>query len=462
MALGVGVGPTARRRNELGLLTVALVVVAFASLLPSLALTGKLPAHELELLLGLIVIGAVVQVANRRLAPEGDPVLMPVALILNGLGYVMIDRVASSDPNQYHREPVQQLVWTVIGVGVYIAVLALVRRSRDLDRYRYMMLAAAFALLVMPLVPKIGENINGARLWVHAGSLEFQPIEISKLLLVFFFASYFIEKRELLTLRTRRVGNHLLPDLRAFGPIAVAAVMSLLIILGEHDIGFSLLLFIIFLSMLWVTTGRWTYLAIGLVLFALGTFVASHVLSQLSERISIWLNPWSTPGGAGYQPIQGELAFGRGGLFGTGLGMGLASNPSVLPDATSDFVFSIFGEELGLFGSVALVVAYLLMVGSGIRAALRARSEFAKLAAMGLAVLLGFQAFLIMAGIIRLLPLTGVTLPFVSYGGSSLVANYALLAILMRISDEGNQLPSGTSPASSRSANDAVIGAGRR
>jgi peptidoglycan glycosyltransferase len=411
-------------------------VVVYASLLAPLALTGALPDHEPLFIAALAVLIVAVQIGNRRLVPEADPALMPIALLLNGIGYVMISRI---DP----QEAGQQLAWTVIGVVVYFGVLFGVRRSRDLDRVRYLLLFVAMGLLIAPLLPVIGLNVNGARLWVHFKSIEFQPVEIAKLLLVFFFASYFIEKRELLTYPTRRVGNRLLPDFRAFGPVAVAGAFALLIILAERDIGFSLLLFVTFLALLWVSTGRWTYLLVGLVLFAVGTYGAAHVLSQLNERIAVWLDPWKTPYSTGYQPIQGELAFGRGGLFGTGLGLGQAAvpigNSYVLPYPTSDFIFAVIGEELGLVGSFAIAIGYILMVGSGMRAALTARTEFAKLVAFGLTTLIGFQVFVIMAGVTRVLPLTGVTLPFVSYGGSSLVANYALIAILMRISDEGNR-----------------------
>ena len=447
-----------RRRTEAGLIAVGATVVLFATLLESIALTGKLPEDVVDFIIALLLIGVGVQVVNRWLAPNADPIIVPIALTLNGLGYVMIER---GDPTQAG----QQVAWTAIGLIVYTAVLYVVRRSRDLERYRYLMLFVAFALLVSPILPGIGEKINGARLWVHLSSIEFQPVEIAKLLLVIFFASYFIDKRELLTVPTRRVGDRLLPDLRAYGPMAIAGVMALLIILAEDDIGFSLILFIVFLTMIWITTGRRSYVVVGLVAFVLAAFLASHVLGQVNARISDWLNPWanptgSGPGPSGFQPVQGELAFGRGGVFGTGIGFGLAANPNVLPISSSDFVFAVIGEELGLVGAAAVVVAFSLIVGAGLRAARRARSEFARLCATGLTVTLGLQAFLIMAGDTRLLPLTGVTLPFVSYGGSSLVANYALIALLMRISDEGNQPPAPPWAARSRRAEAQTIGAG--
>ncbi|HLX77689.1 MAG TPA: FtsW/RodA/SpoVE family cell cycle protein [Acidimicrobiales bacterium] len=444
-----------RRRTEAGLLVVGATVVVFATILESIALTGALPDHAVQFLIALLVIGIAVQAVNRYFVPDADPVIVPVALVLNGIGYVMIER---GDPTQAG----QQVAWTALGLLLYTAVLYTVRRSRDLERYRYLMLVAAFLLLISPLVPGIGLKINGARLWVHVSSLEFQPVEIAKLLLVIFFASYFVDKRELLTVPTKRVGDRLLPDLRAFGPMAIAGVMALLIILAEDDIGFSLILFLVFLTMIWVTTGRWTYVVVGLGAFVLAAFVASHALVQVNTRISDWINPWADPTGRGFQPVQGELAFGRGGLFGTGIGFGLASNNNVLPVGSSDFIFAIIGEELGLVGALGVVFAFSVIVGAGLRAARRARSEFARLCATGLTATLGLQAFLIMAGDTRLLPLTGVTLPFVAYGGSSLIANYALLALLMRISNEGNQLPEATPPSRSRIEEATTIGVGGR
>jgi cell division protein FtsW (lipid II flippase) len=429
-----------RRRSELGLLFVAVLVIVFADLLASLGSTGKLPNDASSFIGGLLALALFIHLINRWLAPDCDPVVLPVVLVLNGIGYVMISLLDPADAGN-------QLAWTLIGAVVYAATLLVVRRSRDLERYRYLLGLVAFVLLILPLAPVIGGAPGedacatpncAVKLWIHFGSganaISFQPVEIAKLLLVIFFASYFVEKRELLTLPTRRLGNHLVPDLRSFGPVAVAWACSILVIVFERDVGFSLLLFVLFMAMLWVTTGRWTYVVIGLVMFAVGTFLASHLLGQVNERISTWLDPWKDPQGTGLQPIQGELAFGLGGLYGTGLGLGHASQ---IPVADSDFIFAAIGEDLGLLGTASLVIGFVLIVGSGLRTALRARSEFAKLTAIGLTAVLGFQTFFIMAGVLRLLPLTGVTLPFVSYGGSSLVANYILVALLMRISDEG-------------------------
>jgi cell division protein FtsW (lipid II flippase) len=451
-----GLLTNARRRNELGLFIVGALVIFFGFVLVSLARSNSLPHNTILFVVGLIVAIVAIQAINRRYIPDADPVLMPLALLLNGIGYIMISRL---DPTAAG----QQLAWTVIGIVVYGVVVATIHQVTDLQRFRYILLLLAFILLVAPIAPVIGYSEGGARLWVHFHSLDFQPVEIAKIFLVIFFASYFIEKRELLSIATRRIGNHLVPDPRALSPILVAAALSLMIILAEHDIGFSLLLFVVFLSMLWVSTGRWTYLAIGLVLFVFATFVASHLLAQVHERILNWINPWAqynAPGQPGYQPVQGELALGRGGLGGAGLGLG---NPTVIPANTSDFIFASIGEELGLFGVTGIIVAYMLIVAAGIRASLHAQSEFAKLCAFGLIATFGFQAFFIMAGVVRVLPLTGITLPFVSYGGSSLVANYALFALLMRISDEANRPDDQfEAPNWLITEGDAVIGTGGR
>ncbi|MHB1508592.1 MAG: FtsW/RodA/SpoVE family cell cycle protein [Acidimicrobiales bacterium] len=432
-----------RRRSELGLLIVGIIVVSFAYVLATLGVYNQLPAKFATFIAILVGVALVMNLVNRWLVPEADPVLMPVVLVLNGLGFVMIMRLAPYE-NAPHLAGFQA-AWSLLGVVAYSGTLLVIRRSRDLERFRYLLLFAAIGLLLMPMVPHLGdaaENVGGVDLWVKVGPITFQPIEVSKIMLVIFFASYFVEKRELLSMSTNRVGNHLLPDLRPFGPVVFASAGSIAVILLEKDIGFSLLLFILFLSMLWVATGRWTYLLAGLVVFVVGTYVAASVLSQLTTRIDIWLDPWRyLPPGAnqgGYQPVLGELGLGQGGLTGTGLGLG---NPQAIPVAESDFIFAALGEELGLIGAAAIIVGYVLIVGSGLRTSVRSRSDFSKMVALGLTVTIGFQAFIIMAGVTRLLPLTGVTLPFISYGGSSLVANYVLVALLMRISDEDSELP---------------------
>jgi cell division protein FtsW (lipid II flippase) len=385
----------------------------------------------LAIVLGLAVAA---HLANRVYAPDANPVLLPLVTLLNGLGYVMIARIG---PPHY---ATAQAGWTAVGVGAYIITLMMVRRSRDLDRYRYLLLLGAVLLMLSPLIPHLGSPVAGTtvKLWVRLGPITGQPVELAKLALCIFFASYFAEKRELLSVPTFRIGNRLVLDPRPLGPILVAWGFAMLVLGAEGDIGFALLIFVLFISMLWLATGRGVYVVVGLVLFAVGAFVASHLFSQVDARVENWLHPGSRfnlIGGSG-QLLEGLYGMGTGGLTGTGLGFGLLGN---IPEVNSDYIFAAFGTEMGLLGTTAIVFAFTLIVGAGLRIAQTARSEFAKLLAAGLTVIIGMQAFFIMAGIVRLLPLTGITLPFMAYGGSSLVANYVLIALLMRISDEGER-----------------------
>ncbi len=434
-----------RRRSELGLLLVGVVVVEVANLLTWLGVYNRFPPNVVPFTVILLAFALAGNVVNRFLVPEADPIILPVVLVLNGLGFVMMERLEPYLSNYAPHLAGNQAVWTFVGLLGYVATMLVFRRSRDLERYRYILLALAFILLLLPLMPGLKDNAadsGGAYLWVRLGPVSFQPVEFSKLLLVAFFASYFVEKRELLTMATSRLGNRLVPDLRSFGPIALAWLASLGVILLERDVGFSLILFVLFLTMLWVVTGRWLYVVLGVVAFAVGIFVAAHVLANVDVRMTVWLDPWkyvsqnyrgySTPG---YQPAFGEVAMAQGGATGSGLGL---SGAWQIPVAQSDYVFAALGNELGLVGTSAIVVAFVLLVGSGLRIAARARSDFAKLVALGFTFVLGFQSFVIMAGVTRILPLTGVTLPFVSYGGSSLIANYVLIAFLMRISNESS------------------------
>jgi cell division protein FtsW (lipid II flippase) len=423
----------ARRRTELGLLVAASVIIIAAYTLMILGNTKSAPSDVVPLLIAMLALGGVAHIANRIFVPNAVAVILPIAFLLNGIGYVMILRIDLGNATNY--APLQA-AWTAGGVAAYVITLAVVRRSRDLDRYRYLLLTGGIVLLLLPLIPHFGETVYGARLWVRAGSFSFQPVELAKIVLCIFFASYFAEKRELLTIPTVRFGNRLVLDPRPLATIAVAWVFAIGVMSLEHDIGFSALLFTLFIGMLWVTTGRTGYLVLGIVLFAIGAYLASHFFYQTHIRVETWLDPSRIlPKDPGLQLRQAWYALGSGGIGGSGLGLGFGAY--LIPVARADFIFAVIGEEMGLLGSTMVVVAFLLMVGAGMRVAQAARSEFAKLTAVGLTMIIGFQAFFIMAGVVRLLPLTGISLPFVSYGGSALVANYVLIALLMRISDEG-------------------------
>ena len=416
----------ARRRTELGLILLAVVLIGGLYALTGLGKAGNLPAN-IGPFLGVIfalLFGA--HLAMRRLAPNADPILLPTAGLLNGIGYVFIARLSTHEARL-------QAVWTAAGITAFIATLVVVRRARDLERYRYSLAFAGIALLLLPLAPGIGEDINGARLWIHVGSFNFQPGEIAKLALAIFFASVMVERADLLSQRTRRVGRFLVLDPRYLAPILAAWGLSLLIFLAENDLGSSFLFFALFIGMLWVATGRTYYLGLGAGLFAFGSFLALKVIGHAQSRVQGWLNPWPHASTSGYQLVQGWFAIAAGGLFGQGPGQ---SNASHLPEASTDLIFAVIAGELGLVGATALLLGYLLMVGAGLRVAVRCDRSFEKLLATGLSLILGVQTFVIIGGITRLIPLTGITLPFVSYGGSSLIANYILLALLLRISHD--------------------------
>jgi cell division protein FtsW (lipid II flippase) len=429
--------PHARRRTELGLLILSSLIVAALYLVAAVGTTSKIPPH-LGWFLGIVLgLGLCAHLGNRFYAPDANPVLLPIVTLLNGLGYVMIARIGSPTAPAS-----RQAAWTAIGVGAYLLTLLVVRRSRDLDRYRYLLLLFAVVLMLLPLVPHVGRNINGARLWIYIGPLNGQPVELAKLALCIFFASYFTERRELLSVPTYRIGDRLVLDPRPLVPILVAWGFAMLVLGAERDIGFALLIFVLFIAMLWLATGRALWLALGLVLFAAGAVISSHLFSQVQSRVTAWLHPWQHTQHSAYQLVQGLYGMGLGGLTGTGLGFGYLHQSGQLPSFPfpySDYIFASFGEEMGLLGTSLIVFAFLLLVGNGLRIAQQARSEFSQLAAAGLTLILGMQAFFIMAGIVQLLPLTGITLPFMAYGGSSIIANYILIALLMRISDEGGR-----------------------
>jgi peptidoglycan glycosyltransferase len=415
-----------RRTTELGLIVLAVVITAGAYVLASLGDRAEIPVNIGPFLLVVLGLLLTAHLAVRRFAPDADPILLPLAALLNGLGYVVI---AGLDEEL----AAAQATWTAVGIGAFTATLVLVRRVRVLQRYRYTFAVVGFGLIVLPFIPVIGREINGARIWVGAGPVNFQPGEFAKIALAIFFAGYLVDKRELLRSSSRRIGPIHLPEPKYLGPILLAWGASLLVMIAQRDLGSSLLFFALFVVMLWVATERTSWLVAGALMFAAGAYVSWLSFGHVQQRIDIWLNPWEDPTGDGFQIVQAAFAMAYGGVTGTGLGLG---GQVRIPFAETDFVFAVVAEQLGLLGATIVIMAFALMVGSGLRIALRAQPAFDKLLATGLTALIGIQAFIIMAGVTRLLPLTGVTLPFVSYGGSSLLANYVLLALLLRISDE--------------------------
>ncbi|HWJ62828.1 MAG TPA: FtsW/RodA/SpoVE family cell cycle protein [Acidimicrobiales bacterium] len=416
-----------RRRAELGLLILAIAITGGAYTLASLGQTSSVPANIGPFFAIITALFFAAHLAIRRLAPEADGLLFPLVALLNGIGYVFIARL---DPKLADN----QATWTFVGIAAFVLTLAFVRRVRDLERYRYTFLAAGLVLLVLPLIPGLGVTINGAKIWVGVGPVSFQPGEFAKIAFALFFASYLVEKRELLSMATWPKFRPILPDLKHLGPVLLAWGIAILVMTAQKDLGSSLLLFALFMAMLWVATGRVAYPVSGAILFGTAAYGAWTQFAHVQRRVSQWMDPWADTGG---QLSETWYALAWGGVAGTGIGLG---RPNKIPYVESDFIFAAIGEELGLLGGTAILIAYLLIVGSGLRIAVQAEHSFDKLLAAGLTALIGMQAFVILAGVIRLLPLTGVVLPFVSYGGSALVANYVLLALLLRISDNNSRV----------------------
>jgi cell division protein FtsW (lipid II flippase) len=432
---------------ELGLLVFALGLVAAAYTAVGLARTGRVPTDLTSYTVGLAVLFGLAHVVVRVVAPYADPVLLPVVALLNGLGLVLIHRLdlaAAERARALGRgapraDAALQLVWTGVGIALFVLVLIVVHDHRRLQRYTYTAMLAGLTLLALPaVVPASISEVNGARIWIRFAGFSIQPGEFAKLALMISFAGYLVAKRDVLALASRRVLGLDLPRGRDLGPVLVAWLASLGVLILERDLGTSLLFFGIFVVMLYIATERRSWLLIGVLLFLSGAFVAARLFPHVQQRVDIWLDPFADASGNGYQLAQGLIGLATGGLLGTGLGQG---RPDTVPFAKTDFIVSTVGEELGLAGLMALLLLYVLLVERGLRTALAVRDPFGKLLAAGLAVALALQVFVVAGGVTKLIPLTGLTMPFLSYGGSSLVANWALVALLLRISDAARRPP---------------------
>ena len=417
-----------RRNTELGLLALVWAFVTGAHLLAGLGLNGSAPGGFAVFAAGLAGLLVVANLVMRWVAPQADPSFVPLAAVLNGLGYVMIARI---DPELAGL----QMMWTILGIGLFTVVLAVLRNSRNLSTYRWTIGLFGLILIALPFTP-LGTTVGGARIWVSLGPVTFQPGEFAKVALAVFFAAYLVEKRELLAMGSWGVGRLRIPDPKHLGPVLVAWGVSLLVMMYQTDLGSSLLFFALFVVMLWVATSRASYLAVGGTLFAVGAVFAWSTFDHVQRRVRVWLDPWQDVAGEGYQIAQSTFAISDGGILGTGLGQ---SGQVAIPVAETDFIFAVIAQELGLLGATAVLAAFLLLVGTGLRTAVRADNPFDTRLATGLSALLGVQAFIIVAGVTRVLPLTGITLPFVSYGGSSLLGSWLLVALLVRISDGNNR-----------------------
>jgi cell division protein FtsW (lipid II flippase) len=417
---------TLRNRELLNLLVVGVLTgLGFASVY--IARQSEISTGSLSYAAFFFGLYLVAHVVARLTLPYADPYLLPMAALLTAIGVTEIYRL---DPPDAFR----QGLWVVIAVALFSATLLVLRRDyRRLESYKYLFGLGAIVLLVLPAVPGLGVTVNGANLWVRVGSLQFQPGEVAKLMLIVFLAGYLREKREVLA-------QGRLKDL---GPLLVIWGGAMLVLVQTKDLGSALLYFGIFLGMLYVATGRLTYVGAGVVLFVAGAAGAYHYVPRVQDRVEIWTDPWSRGQDEGYQIVQSTYSIGSGGFGGAGLGRGTFTttdgNP-LIPALNTDFIYSALAQELGLIGAAALLLLYMLFVMRGFRSALLAGDGFSKLLAAGLTFGFALQTFIILGGILRLIPLTGITLPFVSYGGSSVLANFVLLAGLMLVSNRANAL----------------------
>jgi len=415
-----------RNRELLNLLVVgALTGAGFASVY--IARQAEISTESLSYAALFVGLYLVAHVVARLTVPYADPYLLPIASLLTAIGLTEIYRLEPDDA-------FRQGLWIVIAVACFAATLLLLRADyRRLEAYKYIFGIAAIVLLMLPALPVIGRTVNGARLWVGYGDFQFQPGEVAKLLLIVFLAGYLREKREVLAQGRPK----------DFGPLLVIWGGAMLVLVQTNDLGSALLYFGIFLGMVYVATGRASFAAAGLALFVGGSMVAYRVIPRVQDRVDIWLDPWSRPQDEGYQLIQSSYSIANGGFGGTGLGKGtleqLDGTP-LIPFLKTDFIYSALAQELGLVGIAAILLLYMLFAVRGFRTALLADDGFSKLLAAGLTFGFALQTFIILGGILRLIPLTGITLPFVSYGGSSVLANFALLAGLMLVSNRANAL----------------------
>jgi cell division protein FtsW (lipid II flippase) len=416
-----------RRQTELTLIVMAAAITGVAYTLASLGANSVIPARMGPFLALVLALIGLAHFAVRKLARGADPTLLPLAVFLHGVGYVMITRLDDELAGL-------QALWSLVAITAFCATLLFVQRAIDLARYKWTLFLVGAGLLLLPMLPGLGRNVNGARIWVKLGPINFQPGEFAKVALAVFFAAYLADRRELIAASTWKVGPFRLPDPQHILPILVAWGFSVVVMVGQRDLGSSLLFFTLFIVMMWVATERVSYLILGAIMFSGAAFVAWKMFDHVQTRVSIWIDPWEDEYGKGFQIVQALYGIGDGGMTGTGLGRG---SPDTVPEAQNDFIFAAIGEELGLIGATAILMAYLLFIGSGLRVALRTDRTFEKLLATGLTTIVGVQAFIIIGGVIKIVPLTGITLPFVSYGGSSLLSNYILLALLLRLSDAG-------------------------
>ncbi len=443
-----------RRNTELVLLVFAVLMTVAAEAAVEAARDGHLSSRLATYAAVPLVVGLVTHLVIRKVAKYADPLLLPIVVLLNGLGLVMIHRLdlglktqAEQNGDTYGgAQAPTQVVWTALGVLLFVAIIVVVRDHRSLQRYAYTLALAGVFLLMLPAVlPARFSEINGARIWIRVAGFSLQPGEFAKILLTVFGAAYLVQKRDVLALAGRRILGIDFPRGRDFGPLLAAWLICIGVLVRGHDLGTSLLFFGLFVVLLYVATERASWVIVGVALFAGGAYVSYQIFGTVQTRVGVWLHPFSKvyeQAGTSYQLQQSLFGLGTGGIFGTGLGSG---HPELVPLPATDFIITSFGEETGLVGVVGLLMLFALLIARGLAAGLAVRDSFGKLLATGLAFLLALQLFVVVAGVTRLLPETGLTTPFLSYGGSSLLGSWAILALLIRVSDAARR-PATTPP----------------
>ncbi len=433
-----------RRNLELVLLVFAWTLGILGTLQVGWATGEGTPPRLWITTVAVAIIALVMHVVVRMRAKYADPIMLPVGTLLTILGLIMIYRLDVADARraELNGAPIptpdvySQLTWFAIVGILFCGVLILLRDHRRLQRYTFTFGLIGLVLMVLPLAPVIGTTVNGATLWIRIGTFSFQPAEIAKILITIFFAGYLVKTRDSLALVRTKVLGIGLPRPKDLGPIVIAWFISLGVLVFQRDLGTSLLFFGLFVSMLYIATQRRSWLIIGFFLFLGGAYFAYSTFGHVQDRVTVWLDPWAYADTTGYQIVQSIYGLANGGILGAGLGQGF---PNLVPFASTDFIIAALGEELGVTGIFAILLLYAILVERGLRTAITCRDGFGQLLAAGLSITFALQVFVIIGGVTGLIPLTGLTTPFLSYGGSSLIANWVILALLLRISDRSRR-----------------------
>lgn len=420
---------------ELYLLLFAIALGVAAVVIVDLTHFGEITTTLLPIGIAFVVALLALHVVVRKFTPDADPLILPIATVLNVIGVAMIYRVSFDDSDA---DAVRQLMWSTVAAIAAIAVILVIRNHMVLFRYTYLMGLGAVILLLLPMLPGLGQTLNGARVWINIGGFSFQPGEIAKILLAIFFAGYLVRNRDSLAMVGKKFLGIRFPRARDLGPILVFWLAAMGVLVFQRDLGTSLLYFGLFLSMLYLATARIGWVILGVGLFLVGGFVASQTLSYVQTRFTNWLDPFADPHGGSFQMVQGLFGMANGGMTGTGFGQGY---PADTPLSFSDYIIPSLGEELGLIGLFVILSLYLLLVGRGMRIGFAGQDDFGKLLAAGLSFTIALQVFIVVGGVTRVIPLTGLTAPFLAAGGSSLVSNWIIMALLLVLSNTVRNRP---------------------